>query len=251
MLIRENGAKSVDPAIGENVGWNNAAFYWPVLLTQKHINPVMFALDQNKNGKAAVVDESDILEGINPEEVLKLSYSGNLEDNFGEEGTVHHGDCFETRALKQTTASLYIERERNRDWKINPNVNLDGEHYHGLYSLNNGVFPFVYRPYKYLLMRNGRDAKADVMLMELDEPTKWIAQTYININEKGNLMDRDSDTVLANVRDTILDINMKERKFEDSTYCQWILEYSIKKILKLRKNRVDWNAIFKESDENE
>jgi hypothetical protein len=100
-------------------------------------------------------------------------------------------------------------------------------------------------------MRNGRDAKADVMLMELDEPTKWIAQTYININEKGNLMDRDSDTVLANVRDTILDINMKERKFEDSTYCQWILEYSIKKILKLRKNRVDWNAIFKESDENE
>jgi hypothetical protein len=251
MLIRENGAKSVDSATGENIGWNDAAFYWPVLLTQEHINPVMFSLDQSKKNKAAAVDESDLLEGINPDEVLKLTFKGNLEDYFGVEGTIHNGDCFETRSLKLTTASLYIERDNNKDWKINPNANFDKEHYHGLYSLNNGVFPFVCRPYKYLLMRNGRDAKSDVILMELDEPTKWITESNTNINEEGNLLDRDSDSILTNVWDTILDKNMAEHKFEDSTYCQWVILYSIKKVLKLRKNRVDWNSLFAESDKIE
>lgn len=251
MLIRENGAKSLDPATGENIGWNNAAFYWPVLLTQEHINPVMFALDQSKKGKAAAIDESNIIDGINPKEILRLTFKGNLEETFGKEGTVHNGDCFETRVLKQTTASLFIEKDENREWKINPNIDLDEEHYHSIYSLNNGIFPFVYRPYKYLLMRNGRDAKSDVVLLELYESSKWITQPYIKISEEGKLLDRDEDSVLVNIRDTILDKNMDKSEFEDSTYCQWIIEYSIKKVLKLQKNRVDWDALFTESYEGE
>lgn len=51
MFIRQNGEKHDDPLTGVNIGWNKAAFYWPVLLTQKNLNPVMYALEQNKSSK--------------------------------------------------------------------------------------------------------------------------------------------------------------------------------------------------------
>lgn len=253
MFIKENGQKYVDPnGSGENIGWNNAPFYWPVLVSQEHITPVMFALDQSRKGKAAVVDNSSFLEGIDTNDVLKLTFDGDLEARFGEDGTEHHDDgCVETRGIKETVATRYILKDDDGNWKLAPGVTLDEAHNHGLYSKNNDVFPFVLRPYKYMLLRNGRDARADLMLLELDDMTKWTIEPRVEIDGDGNLLDMSTGKPLINVRDTILDKNMGEQDYEAEDYCQWVVCYAIKKVVKFKRNSTDWNAVFAEMDNEE
>lgn len=253
MFLRQNGNKTIDPTTGENVGWNNAPFYWPVLMTQNNIDPVMFALDQSRKGKTAVVDLSDILEGIDPKDVLSLTFKGDLEENFGTEGTVFEeevGPAWETRSLKESTAFRYVQRNEDGSLARNPNVEFDEEHDHGIYSLNNEQFPFVLRSYKYMLLRNGRDAKADVILLELYDSSYWEVFPEGRINENGDLIDRDTEAVLLHTRDTIINKDLDEKVYDDKTITQWIISFAIKKVLKLRKNKIDWDKFFEEdSDE--
>ena len=250
MFLRQNGSKCIDPATGENIGWNNAPFYWPVLLTQNNISPVMFALDQSKKNKVAVVDTSDILEGIDPNDVLSLTYKGDLEEHFGAEGSEYSDEeCpVETRALKATTASRYLVKDENGDWALNPDVPFDIRHDHGVYSRNGERFPFVLRPYKYMLLRNGRDAGADAILLELFESHKWVTVPEGTLNEDGDLIDRDTKAVLIHGSDTIIDKDMEGTEFRDETITQWIIVYLVKKVLKLRKCTIDWTAVFGEDD---
>lgn len=250
MFLKENGDKNVDPTTGENIGWNNAPFYWPVLITQQKINPVMFALDQKAKGKVATTDESYLLEGINPEDVLKLTYGGDMESHFGTEGSEYSIDEYqvETRVIKETTASRFIEKDEKGNWKINPTILFDEANDHGVYSLNNGVFPFVLRPYKYMLLRNGRDAKADVMLLQLGDVSTWKTDPIGELNEKGDLVDRDTQAILVHGKDIIIDKNMKEKEVIDETITQWLIAYTVVKVLKFKKNSTDWNSVFSEED---
>ena len=250
MFIQQNGAIVKDDN-GENIGWNGAPFYWPVLMTQEKITPVMFALDQKSKGQTAVVDGSDFLEGIDPKEVLSLTYKGDLEEHFGPEGSEYEfGDCpWETRVLKQTTAGRYILRNEEGDWMIDPVVEFDEEHYHGIYSLNKEKFPFVVRPYKYMCLRNGRDARADVILLELFEPKKWDIFPIASFDENGYLLDRDTKKPLINAKDTIIAEDMNEKEFVDETIVQWEIDFPIKKVLKLKKCTIDWDAVFGNDEE--
>ena len=250
MFIQQNGDVCKDEN-GENVGWNGAPFYWPVLVTQEKITPVMFALDQKSKGQTAVVDGSDFLEGIDPKDVLSLTYKGDLEDHFGPEGTEYEfEDCeWETRVLKQTTAGRYIQRDEEGNWMINPDVEFDEAHYHGVYSRNNDKFPFVVRPYKYMCLRNGRDARADAILLELFEPEKWDIFPIVDIDENGYLIDRDTKKPLINVKDTIISKDMNEKDFVDDTIAQWEIDYPVKKVLKLKKCTIDWDAVFGDDEE--
>lgn len=250
MFIQQNGAICKDEN-GENIGWNGAPFYWPVLLTQTNINPVMFALDQKAKSQSAVIDNSDFLEGYDPKDILSLTCKGNLQKHFGEEGSEYeYEECpIETRVLKHTTAGKYIQKDEAGNWKLNPNVEFDEEHNHGLYSMNNSNFPFVVRPYKYMCLRNGRDARADIILLELFEPEKWEIYPIQNFNEEGALVDRDTDTVLVHAKDTIIDKNMKKTEFMDETVAQWEIDYPIKKVLKLKKCSINWDAVFGKDEE--
>ena len=250
MFIQQNGEVCKDEN-GENIGWNGAPFYWPVLVTQEKITPVMFALDQKSKGQTAVVDGSDFLEGIDPKDVLSLTYKGDLEDHFGAEGSEYEfGDCpWETRVLKQTTAGRYIQRDENGEWMINPEVELDEAHYHGVYTLNNEKFPFMVRPYKYMCLRNGRDARADAILMELFEPEKWDIFPIVDIDENGYLIDRDTKKPLINAKDTLISKDMNEKEFVDETIAQWEIDYPVKKVLKLKKCTIDWDAVFGNDEE--
>lgn len=236
MFIQQVGAKYKN-ANGENIGWNGAPFYWPVLLTQENINPVMFALDQKKKEQKAVADNTDLFNDIDPAEVLSLTYKGDLEAHFGTEGTTYeYKECpFESRVLKQTTAGHYIQKDENGDWLINQDVEIDKENYRGIYSLNNSRFPFVLRPYKYMCLRNGRNIHADIILLELFEPDKWVIQPLNDIDENGDLLDRDTGDILVHTTDTLIDKKMKKRKFVDKSFAQWEINYPIKKVLKLNK----------------
>ncbi|MCF0186089.1 MAG: hypothetical protein HUJ98_06345 [Bacteroidaceae bacterium] len=247
MLFRQNGEKQIKD--GENIGWNNAPFYWPVLLTQENLQPVMYALDQSKKDKIVITDGS-ILDGIDPKDVLKLTFKGNLEDHFGKEGTEYTDEDYkvETRSLKESTASRYIEKDENGDWVLNPDVPFDKEHDQGLYSRNNEMFPFVLRPYKYILLRNGRDAKADAMLLELADMSLWETYAYGELNKDGDLLDRDTHAVLMHGSDTIISKDMRTKEVRDETITQWVIEYAVKKVLKFQQYTKDTDAAFGEDD---
>lgn len=251
MFIRENGAKNIDPATGENIGWNNAPFYWPVLLTQQNIETVMFALDQRNKGLKSVVDSSFLLEGIDLQDVLFLTYKGDLEEHFGIEGTVYDEENYEheTRSIKDTTASRYLQRDEHGNWIKNPDVPFDEENDHGLYSYNNGQFPFVLRSYKYMMLRNGRTSQSDMMLLELADKSKWEVVPEGQLDENGDLKDRESNKILLHGKDTILDKTMGETEFEDKTITQWTIIYAISKVLKSQHYTIDWDKVFREDIE--
>ena len=234
MFLRQNGQK--EEVDGENIGWNNAPFYWPVFITQDGLQPVMFALDQRSKGTGMTIDLEKFLSGIDEKELLKLTYGGNMEAQFGPEGTERPiDDCeVETRWLKNTNASMFIEMDENGRPRINPDVPFDTEHDHGLYSYNNGVFPFVLRKYKYMLLRNGRNANSPLMLLELYQQGKQNVYPVENKDEHGNLLD-DDKTVLVYGKDTIYDRNMKETEFEDDTLALWYVQYPVKRVLKVWK----------------
>ena len=254
MFIKEKGEKNIDEQTGENVGWNNAPFYWPVLLAQQNVSPAMFAIDQKAQGEVAV-KRSDILDGIDPSEVLNLTFDGNLELTFGPEGadyTFQEDGPIETRAIKQTTAAKFLMKDERGNYNRNPNIYIDEDNWHEVYSYNQGQFPFVLRPYKYMVLRTKRDATADEILLELKQPSEWRIDYHQNIDDEGYLLDAEMDTPLINTRDIIIDKDMHEVVQDDQeTYCQWIIVYTINKVLKLRKNSIDWDAIFQAEAEQE
>lgn len=136
----------------------------------------MFALDQRRKGKQLTIDLTEMLDGIAPDEVLKLTYAGNPIKQFGKEGTIYDNAeeaAVETHWLKESVASLFIEKDGQGNWKHNPAVPFDEKNDHGVYSLNHGHFPFVLRNYKYILVRNGRNANAPLMLLELFPQDEW------------------------------------------------------------------------------
>lgn len=251
MLIRQNGAKQKNEN-GENIGWNNAPFYWPVLMTQENIGTVMYALDQKKKEQIAVVDESDFFAGYRKEDILQMTFKGDLELQFGSEGTVYEDGCeeLETRQIKHTTASKYLVKDEKGGWLLNPAVAFDMEHDHGVYSCNNGLFPFVLRPYKYMCLRNRRDAKGDVMLLELMPPNTWEVFEEPTFNDDGDLIDRDSNEVLVRRSDKLYSKDMTTKDFYDDTITQWTIMYKMKRVLKLKK-ALDWDRIFGNDDTDE
>ena len=231
MFIRQNGKKYIDPNTNENIGWNNTPFYWPVLVTQQKLSPTMFALGLPTK-KTKETEQHNILDGINENEVLKLTFTGDLEQAFGKEGveyTIH--DCpTETRSIKETVASKYLEKDENGKWEIAPEISFEDDH--GIYSYNKGYFPFVFRDYKYMLLRNGRDANADEMLLELFPRDNWeLACNDVN-EEDGNLYDRETGNLLVRGTDTIIGKDLSEKDYSDNSLVQWIILYKIKKVLR-------------------
>lgn len=239
MFIRQNGEKNCDPVTGINTGWNNAAFYWPVLLTQKDLAPVMYALDQSKRSKVTVVDNSDVLYGINENEVLKLTFSGDLVEHFGKEGTDYSNSKnypIEIRTIRETTAVKYLLKNTEGTFALNSSVKLDMDNNHGVYTRNGNRFPFVLRPYKYMLLSNGRDSMADLMLLELADMSKWNVYPEGELDDKGYLRDVSTGDILLHGEDYIMNKQMKKKLFRDDNITQWVIYFPIKKVLRFKKN---------------
>lgn len=241
MFFKENGAKAKDPVTGIEIGWNNAPFYWPVLLVQKELNPVMYALDQSKRTVITPIDNSDMIEGINPDEVLHLTFAGDLEERFGKQGSDYSKTNIakwpvESCGLKESTAGKYLQKNDNGTYTLNPSVYFDEENSHGVYSKNDNKFPFILKPYKYMLLANGRDASADQMLLELAEPDKWRVRAEGTLDEAGDLRDLSSNAVLLHGEDYIMNKQMHKKHFRDKNITQWVIYYPIKKVLRFKKN---------------
>lgn len=208
----------------------------------------MFALEQRSKDQRMVVNNSDFFKGIDEDEILYLTYQGDLEEHFGKEGTTYkYEDCpWESRSIKGTTAPRYILQDEKKNWVRDPKVKLDKDNYHGIFSLNKGKFPFMLRPYKYICLRNGRNAKSDIILLELFDQSKWVVEPIRNIDEDRNLIDRDTGDFLIPTKDVIIDENLKRTEVLDETIVQWQIDYPIERVVKLKKVGIDWDDVLDE-----
>ena len=102
-----------------------------------------------------------------------------------------------------------------------------------------------------MLLRNKRDATADLMLLELFPSTLCKAIPEGKLNENGDLIDRDTQKILLHGKDTILDKDMTETEFTDTSITQWIIFYYVRKVVKYVPCNVDWNTVFDFLSEND
>lgn len=242
MLLRQNGNKRMHTiGVGNNgkpesinIGWNNAAFYWPVVMTQANIDRMLFAANQRADEQVRTVDWSYITEGLNPEDILTLNYNGDLTTlgNVGEEFEVNQK--VELRGVRDSTAAKYFVKNEDGSCAINSDVSFDNNIEAGVYAYNNGNFPFVLRNYKYLVLKSGLNQNPQVMLLELYPSSTWNVSPYAEFDEEGYLVDYfDKESQLILATDRITNRDGEESDFSSEDICQWIISINIKRILKL------------------
>ena len=213
MLLRQNGKKEQ--------GWRDTPFYWPVFVVQENISQAIFTINANKK----VVKEKtrkqfrlDSFSKYPKEEILQL--------------TIHAGPFFaflagernsESRELKPTNCSLFLERDENGKYLLAEGV--DHSKYYNLSSYNGGVFPFVLKKYKYLYLRNSQDYSGSQMFIELDDKEPLVL--YV---EQGQQQD-----IIYNEQNIGTDA-------EDNDVCKWSLDIMFKKIIEYKLTPNDQEA---------
>lgn len=237
MLIRQNGDKrmvEVDWASQRvNIGWSNTPFYWPLLLSQANVTSALYVLNEKiSKGKETSV-EGDILAGINPQDVLKFTYNCNFEEVFGPDGTdLSSKNIYISKATKDSTAGNYMLKDDNGDLVINETTDYDESLSVGIYSFNKGKFPFVLRHYKYLLLKTSSTMQNELILLELEDMNKWSVEALTELDEKGNLIDRDSNKVLIDTKDIIVNNDLSETEDINQNVCQWVVNYKVRKVIR-------------------
>ena len=90
------------------------------------------------------------------------------------------------------------------------------------------------RNHKYILLRNGRNADAPLMLLELFPQDQWRIEPRGNFDEEHNLLDDNGEDILLYGSDKIYNKNMDETHFEDDTITLWYIEYPVKRVVKYK-----------------
>lgn len=201
ILLREEGTTEQ--------GWRGTPFYWPVLVAQQNIQCSYFTLDNNKKKKEYIPLDHSIIADINPEEMLSLTLEQMPFDD------IESGEkIFELRNVRDTTASTLLEKSKQGDFILSPDTDPSALTA-SFNSLNNGIFPFVPKKFKYLHFRTSRDGKANQMLVELN-PEKPVCFGY----------SRPKRVYVSDV----LKKNHEITGFSDDTFVNWWLVYNIRPI---------------------
>lgn len=256
MLLRQNGEEKKEQ-VGinpngtpkyQNKGWMGTPFYWPLLLAQKNIDPVLFASDVQDQGDVVMYSLEQLLEGLNEEEVVKLTFKGDMEDAFGSEGSEYpdaEDAPVETRAIRDTTANKFLEHAAlSAEYAINPDVEIDSNDWADVYSYNSGRFPFILRPYKYMVLYNGHGASLQAVLLELHPQEEWRVFDHIEISKDGYLVDFINGNVkLIAASDTTINPDRTEKERKSRNVCQWVVEYPIRKVVKFLRQQIADNSL--------
>lgn len=214
-LLREDGDKAQ--------GWSGTPFYWPVLFTPETFTPGIYAKDAQKE-----FDEDDdepsgieeIVKGIPSEDILTLP----IERGFLEH--IYLGaKKFEYRLLEPKNAGRYIEMSgKGGAPKLAKGVkasDLDA----GLFSLNGGVFPFILKKFKYIVVSipfaKGNGSR---LLLRLADGPDWVSACATKVDDN-------FDTL----RDKYGDVEEVEI---DNEYC-WTLRYRIAEVVAPRVKYLD------------
>lgn len=243
MFIKEKGESRIN-AFGENIGWNDTPFYWPVFISQENLDSAMYAFNSKAKEDDIALDVDSMIAGIPSGEILKLTLGFPFVDDngklvFGEIGkdTTEEYKTEEYRSIRTTNAGTYLEKDDNGNFLLADGVEIDEANWAGVNSLNGGYFPFILRPYKYLLLRNGYQAKSDVMLLELKDVREWSVYYDDRVTDDGRL-EVDNSVVAG---DTLTDRQLNKNKVEGNNLCVWIVGIGVKRILAFKSLKYKQN----------
>lgn len=199
-------------------GWMGAPFYWPMLYTPGKTREGIFTIDGNrktkvKNGKVLKLKK---LEEIPDYEVL------NLTMTLGPAMDIILGlQTTESRIIKNTTASLYLQRDEKGKYVFTDGV-TPNEYYNIHTMLDGEVFPFKLKPIKYLYLRCSRDEYGSKLLLELN-PRK-----LYELEAKPFESD-----------DIVFGSDNSAEVHTDAKQATWSIYYNIKKLLEYKLTEAD------------
>lgn len=216
ILIKENG-------LAEN-GWRNAPFYWPTLLMPENMDAGIFTINSNKKFRAPKKQlKLKTIDNYPADEILHLTL--RTENLFA----ILNGDKKqEERDIKNTTASLYLERDFFGNWQLSESV--DPEKNYRLCSYNGGIFPWDIHPYKYIHFRASTDHSGSQLLVALDT---------VKLYELKADQSQQYDFVHST------DKTGEGIEVEDTDICDWRIIFNIKKVLESLLTDND-KALFEE-----
>ncbi len=212
ILTRQNGNKAQ--------GWQGAPFYWPVLVLPQTMPAGIFTINGNKKTRATKEQTRlAIADNYPKEEILSLPITTDafLSILAGEQ-------TVETREIKSTTASLYLEKDGNNNFVLAEGVNT--KEYYDVYSYNNGTFPYkINTKFKYMYLRCSRDYSGSQAFIKLKTPKIYTLEPAIN---------RQND---------VLYTDEGKKHIIDDTRCQWTIIYNLAEVLDKKLTPQDEEAL--------
>lgn len=166
VLLKQNGSK--------DLGWRGTEFFWPVLTTPQHMNAGIFTINGNKKYRKAKKQITlETLGNYPKEEVLSLTIK-----------KVHFFDIIldykkeESRDIKPTTANMFLEKDLMGKFILVEGT--DPEKYYDLTTVNDNIFPFEVRGYKYLHLRTSMDMSGSQAIIKLkeDDPYEMVCRPF-------------------------------------------------------------------------
>ncbi|MBR5729017.1 MAG: hypothetical protein IKX61_02250 [Prevotella sp.] len=166
VLLKQNGLK--------DLGWRGTAFFWPVLTTPQNMNAGIFTINGNKKfRKARKQIALETLGNYPKEEVLSLTirkeYFFDIILDYKKE---------EWREIKPTTANMFLEKDLMG--KLILVEGTDPDKYYDLTTVNDNIFPFEVRDYKYLHLRTSMDMSGSQAIIKLkeDDPYEMVCRPF-------------------------------------------------------------------------
>jgi hypothetical protein len=154
VLLKQNGAKEL--------GWRGTPFFWPVLTMPEHMEPGIFTINGNKKfrkGKKQI--QLDCINHFPKEEVLSLTIGKDLFFDI-----LLGRRKINKRDIKPSTVNAFLKRDINGDLILAENV--DQTKNYNLSSVNDNVFPFEVKKYKYVHYRTSMDFSGSQAIVSLD-----------------------------------------------------------------------------------
>jgi len=166
VLLKQNGLK--------NLGWRGTAFFWPVLTTPQNMNAGIFTVNGNRKFRKAKKQIAlETLGNYPKDEVLSLTIK---KEHFFDIILDYKKE--ESRDIKPTTANMFLEKDLMGKFILVEGT--DPEKYYDLTTVNDNIFPFEVRGYKYLHLRTSMDMSGSQAIIKLkeDDPYEMVCRPF-------------------------------------------------------------------------
>ena len=155
VLLKQNGL--ID------LGWRGTAFFWPVLTMPENMEPGIFTVNGNRKfrkGKKQLV--LNCLGNYPKEEVVTLTIKKDLffDILLGRRN-------INWRDIKPTTVNTFLEKDLMGHLILVEGADLNK--YYDLNSVNDNVFPYEVRRYRYVHYRTSMDYSGSQAIVRLNE----------------------------------------------------------------------------------
>ena len=218
VLLKQNGSK--------DLGWRGTAFYWPVLTTPQNMNAGIFTVNGNKKFRKAKKQISlETLGNYPKDEVLSLT----IKKEFFFDIILDYRKE-DWREIKATNANLFLEKDLMG--KLILVEGTDPDKYYDLTTVNDNIFPFEVKDYKYLHLRTSMDLSGSQAIIKLkeDDPYEMVCRpfeqqdvVYTEFNEGQDVTDQSAG--IWNIVYHLDEVLEKKLTSEDTELLQNYVDY--------------------------